>query len=513
MSTKKQGRRRGPTGLYGQAAGFGLLCALGVLLGPVGRLAGQGPTSQRQRILDEPFRLQMDEQVPTDKRVIFDWGGWFRSSYWALDEDVDRGLPNRDDGYHAARWQQLRLWGYLNLDDVHRFYARGKLDYWDWNHATSYDHNDSDWDGANLDRGWYDFRLSRYQAAYGEPAGDLDLALRIGRQYVEFGSGLALSVPLDAVIASVFYQDWQLTGMLAQSISSTNNVDRSIPGNTKEDRCYWGVQLRYNGWADHEPFAYYFAQTDKDGGDEYVLPVPNRDLEFYNQKFGYDSQYVGLGSTGKFFHRDLQYVVEVAGQWGKSYAYEPWLLPPVGSLQEQENRQNIQTWIFDTELRYIPRDSRQSEVSVEYLLASGDPDRIFTPTNTVGGNRPHTDDRSFSAWGYRNTGLVLAPRLSNLGMVRAGASTFPVKQIQALRELRIGANCFIYHKQQSEGAASDTLSSKPNIFLGSEFDIYADWRITSDLAWTINYGVYLPGDAFACQKDRQMLYSAISLNF
>jgi len=474
-----------------------------------GEAYGQGGSvSQRQRILDEPFRLQMDEQVPTGKRAVFDYGGWFRSSYWAVDEDVSRGLANRDDGYHALRWQQLRVWGFLNLDQVHQFYARGKLDYWDWNHGTSYDHNDSDWEGMNLERGWYDFKLSRARKAYGWSAEEYDMQLRLGRQYVQLGTGLALSIPLDAILVTTDYRGWQLTGLGAQSIESTKNIDRSIPDETNEERCFWGVQLRYNGWRDHEPFVYYFEQIDKNGGMEETVTIPDpanpADSLTYNQKFGYDSQYVGLGSRGRFFQRDLQYTCEFATECGKSYAFSP---------TSGEERENIHAWALDTELRYVPRDRRQSEVAVEYLLASGDPDRFLSPTNTMGGNRPGTNDLSFSGWGYRNTGLVLAPRMSNLGMVRLGGSTFPVNHISMFRELRVGANMYVYHKQQSGGAASDSLSSNHKSYLGSEFDFYTDWRITSDLAWTINYGIYFPGSAFGPQKDRHMLFTAITLNF
>jgi Alginate export len=419
-----------------------------------------------------------------------------------VDEDVSRGLPNRDDGYHVLRWQQLRVWGFLNLDQVHQFYARGKLDYWDWNQGTSYDHNDSDWEGMNLERGWYDFKLSRARKVYGWDPSDFDLQLRLGRQYVQFGTGLALSIPLDAVLLTADYQGWQLTGLGAQSIESSKNIDRSIPDETNEERCFWGLQLRYNGWRDHEPFVYYFEQTDKNGGMEETITLPDT---IYDQKFGYDSQYAGLGSRGRFFHRDLQYTCEFVTECGKSYAFT--------GQTGGEHRDNIHAWAVDTELRYVPRDRRQSEVALEYLLTSGDPDRFLSPTNTLGGNRPGTTDLSFSAWGYRNTGLVLAPRMSNLGMVRVGASTFPANHIKMFRELRVGTNMYIYHKQQSAGAASDTLSTKDSGFLGSEVDIYTDWRITSDLAWTINYGVFWPGSGFGPQKDRHLLFTAVTVNF
>ena len=446
---------------------------------------------QRERLLDEPFRLMMDQQVPTDKRALFDWGGWLRSSYYAVDENVARGLDHRDDGFHALRRQQLRLWGYFSIDQVHQFYARLKLDYLDWNHGTSFDHNDSDWEGANLERGWYDFRLSRAQWAYGQTPDEMDVALRIGRQYVELGTGLALSLPLDAVVAHSYYQNWQLTVLGAQSVPSTYNVDRSVPGNSKESRRYWGLQLNYHGCPDHVPFIYYLSQEDKDAGSV-------RD----DQTFGYDSRYLGLGSRGRFWHRDLQYTSEFVAEFGKSFAYS-----------DEHDRQNIHAWALDTELRYVMRDKRQSQIWAEYLLASGDPDRRFSPANTIGGNRAHTTDDSFVAWGFRDTGLVLFPRISNLGMVRLGGSTYPLPQPGMFERLKFGTNFYLYHKQQSEGAASDNLSIRDNAYLGSEWDFFANWRLTSDLAWMLRYGIFWPGDAFISQSERQLIFTGLTLNF
>ena len=124
-----------------------------------------------------------------------------------------------------------------------------------------------------------------------------------------------------------------------------------------------------------------------------------------------------------------------------------------------------------------------------------------------------TTDTSFVGWGFRNTGFSLAPRMSNLGMVRLGASTFPANQTSMFRELQVGSNFFLYHKQQADGAASDTLSTKDNHFLGSEIDIYVNWRITPDLAWALSYGVFLPGDAFSSQSHRDLFFTAVTINF
>jgi len=456
-----------------------------------GAVQGQGIPAQREEILDEPFRLTMDETVPPAKRAVFDWGGWFRSSLWDVDDNVDRDFDGSDDGRRVLRRQQLRLWGQVSLDRVHQFYGRGRLDYLDWNSGTSYNGNDSDWHGPYLDRLWYDFRLSRLQEAYGDSPGDLDVSVRVGRQYVRLGSGLVMSTPLDAVLLGASWRDFEVSGLLALSTTQALNIDGSVPDNTKESRRYGAVQVGYSGRRDHAPFAYFLLQEDQDAGSVRL-----------GQAFGYDSMYAGIGSIGKFFHRDLQYTVEIASESGKSYA--------TGTVP---NRQNIHAWAFDTEIRYLVQDECDSQIVVEYLLASGDSDRRFSPTDTVGGNALGTSDTSFNAWGFRDTGLVLAPQISNLGMIRLGGSTFPARTTRLFKELLVGADLFIYHKQKSEGAISDSLSTEPSSFVGSGVDLYANWRMSSDLAWTVRYGVFMPGDAFDDKTDRQQFFTGLTLNF
>jgi len=446
------------------------------LMGPLTMPANaqSADQTQRERILDEPFRLNMDDQTPAEKRVLFDWGGYFRSTFWAADENVDRDGDGLDDGYRALRRQQLRVWGLLDLDQVHRVYARGKLDYLDWNSGSSVDHNDSDWEGADLDRGWYEFRLSRYQQAYGEPVGQHDLAVKLGRQYVEFGTGLALSLPLDAALVSLYSGHWQLTGLGGVSLHSAHNIDRSFPGDTNEERTFYGLQVRYNAWPDHKPFAYFFGQEDDDFG-----------TVRQGQTYGYDSHYLGVGSRGQLGLPNLQYTVEGVLESGRSHAF--------GAPARKES---IEAWAFDTELRYLFMDTKRSELTAEYLLASGDGDRDASPTNTIGGNRPRTDDTSFVAWGFRDTGLALAAVPTNLGMLRLGASTFPARQQRCFEHLKVGASYYFYHKQQAGGALSDNLSLDEACYAGSEMDLYLQWRFTSDLAWTARYGLFWPGAAF-----------------
>ncbi|MBN2210408.1 MAG: alginate export family protein [Sedimentisphaerales bacterium] len=483
-----------------------LAMVIAVLGGWTAEVFAQVEGTQAERILDEPFRLKMDASAPAGKRAVVNWGGWFRSSFWDIDDNLDLDGDGRNDGRHTLRRQQLRLYGDINLDQVHQFYVRGRLDYLDWNSGTSFDGRDSDWDGPDLDRLWYEFRWSAAQRAYGwgEPTSD-DVIVRIGRQYVEFGTGLALSTPLDAVVLTARRGGLDVTGLLALSVTDAYNIDQTAPGDSREDRKYWGVELKLRQWRDHELFAYYFAQQDQDQGR--LFHVGNGLM----RAFGYDSSYVGAGSRGRAFLRDLQYTVEVVGEFGKSYASDA--IP---------NSQNIHAWAFDTELRYVIQDVRRSQVLVEYLLASGDSDRYLSPTDTIGGNRIHTGDTSFNGWGFRNTGLALAPTLSNLGMVRLGASTFPLRtgSERWLDELQVGTDVFLYHKQQTGGVMSDSLSLNDDSFVGTGVDVWANWRLLSDVAWTVRYGIFKPGDAFynplldqSYRNCRQQFFTGVTINF
>ncbi len=490
-------------GSWSMAGGI-LYCLLIISVGGVSAQVD----GQRTRSIDEPWRLELD-QLPMEKRSLFDWGGWFRFSYWDSDDNVDRdgdGLKDYDpdspsDGRHMLRRYQLRLWGFLTLDDAHNFYVRGLNDYYDWNTHTSYRGDDHYWDEAQLERGWYHFRYSKVPNV---SPGDFDFSAQIGRQYVEMGTGLALSYPLDAVLLRGYYKDWQLTGLLAQSISSSYNIDRSFPGDSKECRTYWGGELQYNGWKDHRPFAYFFAQNDHDAGA--IRLVDPADITSA-QSFGYDSYYTGFGSRGRFFHKDVQYTTEVVFEGGDSYAQGPLNTPLVG------RREEIKAWAFDTELRYLSPGDNRTQLIAEYLLTSGDGDRAGSPVNTVGGNRAGTDDKSFSAWGYRNTGISLAPLMSNLGMVRLGASTYPLTNSKTFEAMQVGTDLFLFHKQDSTGAMSDGLSTDHSSWVGSELDLFINWRLTSDLAWSIYYGMFEPGDAFTDGHQRQVFFTAVTLNF
>src|SRR5690606_34410515 len=89
-----------------------------------------------------------------------------------------------------------------------------------------------------------------------------------------------------------------------------------------------------------------------------------------------------------------------------------------------QTRDDIEAWAMDAYLDYQFGDVNRTRVNIELVVASGDDDRLHS-TNTFGGNQPGTTDHGFNAFGLINTGLAFNPNVSNLIMVRTGASTFP----------------------------------------------------------------------------------------
>ena len=66
-----------------------------------------------------------------------------------------------------------------------------------------------------------------------------------------------------------------------------------------------------------------------------------------------------------------------------------------------------------------------------------------------------------------------------------------------------------------ENYGSDTTATEDSSCLGWEWDLFCNWRITSDLAWTLRYGAFMPSGAYDSGYDscRQFLYTGVVLSF
>ncbi len=439
----------------------------------------------QQRAADELLRRELDAQMGALGKAAFDWGGWYSLNLFLFDDGVESS--------RTLRRHDLRLWGRLTLEEgAHEFYVRTRLGLVDWNHGDSYDGNEDDIEGPNLERGIYRFDLRKALSAAGSPAlpDDFNLITTAGRDLVMFGTGLTLSTPLDHVSLAGTYRDFELTTLAGKTVGSTDDFDLSRTA-TRTRRNFLGAELRYLGSERHDPFAYVLWQRDHNR-EEFRRPF---------QRYDYDSFYFGLGAIGELTPH-LHYETEWVYEEGRSYGHRRFL-----------KTNEVEAWAWRNELEYLFPGEHNARTSIEYLFGSGDPDRLTSPTNSFGGNRFDFSDNSFIGFGFQDTGLSFAPRYSNLHMWRAGGSFYPWPRHDVFDRLEVGTDWYLYCKNHGSGAVSDPTANVQSNYLGWEMDYYLNWRVTVDLAWTARFGAFFPGDAFDDRTTRTFLLLGMTWSF
>ncbi len=438
----------------------------------------------RQRALEEENERNLQRDLPLAQKFRVDWGGWYNSYFFLFDDGIESS--------RTLRQNELRLWAYVSADrGIHEAYARMRMTYTDWNHGDSFTPNEDDLDGPNLERGWYQFDLGRALRGYGAYDAPFELRFKMGRDLVHAGSGYAIDLPLDHVRVQAEYKDFETNFTVGKTPASTENIDRSRPVADHSDRNFWIIEERYKGWDSHEPFFYIAWQDDNTSEDP-----PN-----YLQNYRYSSRYIGFGSTGELVD-NLRYSSEWVIERGRSFGNARYMRHDV-----------IKAWGFDHRLDYYFRHKMKPVVSMEYMFASGDSNRLGSPTNAEGGNRNDHVDRSFVGFGFRDTGISFSPRLSNIHVWRLGGSFRPFPDVESAKELELGSDWYLYWKHRSVAAVTDALAGRQSGYLGWEMDYYANYRIFSDLSWTVRFGMFFPGKAFTDRTTRTFLLTGVTWSF
>lgn len=436
----------------------------------------------QQRAIDELIRSEREKLDEPTEKIDFDYGGYYSFFLFLYDDGVESS--------RTFRRHDLRLWGRLALEKgAHEFYVRSRLGFIDFNPGDQFDRED-DVEGMNLERGYYKFDLAKAMQAYAGTSIDYNVELKLGRDLTEFGTGYALSLPLDQVWLRGTVDEFQFTGLVGRTVGSSQDFDLSRrPERTR--RTFLGVQTKYTGFERHEPFGYVLWQRDHNTDN-----IPT-----FLQKFDYDSFYVGFGSTGELVP-NLRYLTEWVFETGHSFGDRRFL-----------HKNRINAWAWDIQLEYLFDSKGKPRAGIEYMFASGDPDRLVSPTDSVGGNSRGYTDSGFNGFGYRDTGLSFAPRLSNVHIWRAGASYYPFEGRKSLDRLEFGTNWFLYNKHHAAGAVSDPTANRRSGYLGWEMDYYANWDVTSDFSATARYGIFFPGKAFEDRTTRTYLLLGFTWNF
>lgn len=451
----------------------------------------------RLRRQDETGTIQRDPTLSLSERTTLELGGFQSLTYLTLkdNEGNNRGLLQND----------TTLFARASIDGVHSMFGRVRFRHQDFTEGDSFDGRGDRWREPYLDRYWYELSardvLSRFRASGGADDGalptTLDLNLRAGRQFVDWGAGLALSeVLLSVRPTAVIAGKLSIEGLAGITPPDESVIDFDTSRrqyNQRTKRGYFGVLARgQTNWG--EVYSGILWSVDYNTDNEPRLPIGTTD-------FDYNAVYLNLGVNGSVGNNFL-YETELIYEGGTSMS------DPLRTLQ---TRESIQAFAARGEATYLLRDAGLSRAQAEVLVASGDRDRLV-PTDTVGGNLGGTTDHAFNSLGFANTGLAFGSSLNNLMSLRLGASTFPFRDRRDLAQLQIGADVFVFGKFDEAAPIEEPTFART--FLGVETDVYMNYRVTSDLGLSVRYGAFVPGSAIGGERDtRHFLLFSVTLSF
>ncbi|MGQ0614951.1 MAG: alginate export family protein [Planctomycetaceae bacterium] len=443
---------------------------------------------ERQLEANRDIRLGSVGELTTAERLLLDFGGYVTVSGLAVDDEPGSTRVLRE--YDGKFWAHAVYGG-------HEAYARLRVRFQDFNTGDSFDGGADGLVQPIGDRYWYRFDMDRERAAEGSPGSRWNFWAQAGRQDILWASGLTLNQVLYAIQAGVEAGSFAVTllgGITPRT--TTVDIDASRPQfDTDTDRRFLGVMAECRALNRHTPYIFFLDQSDENNT---VLPP--------GVLFGYDSSYLGIGSRGEITGQ-LGYLAEFVKEWGTATSDPFRTFPQVTD--------DVDAWAARLAFFFAPRALRHrgARFELEILLASGDDDR-FHSTQTFGGNLGGTDDRGFNAFGGANTGLALAPELSNLMILRLGGTATPFQRHRILQRLRVGIDILFLNKMDSDAPIS-VFTMPGEGFLGTEVDLLLDWEVLSDVYVEMRYGIFLPGKSgvFPEIDPRHFFYLGVSYGF
>ncbi len=432
---------------------------------------------------NEPFSPAAQAFRPAELGVSRDWlydfGGWARMTYSTFDTPFgfDSTLADYD----------VRLWGEVKYRNHHRVYGRLRTFFADYMDNSGRDN----WQGLRVDQLFYEVQIARAMEA--EPTLDLDATF--GRQFFFIGKGVAMAGLLEGARVYARSGDWQIEALAARNLPHAPDIDPTLPLNDfRSKRNFFGATVSTSAYLERRFYAYGLLQIDNnDLSGTLANPAAP-------QTYRYDTFHLGIGGEGNIplpglRANELGYSAELIVQTGK------------GVANNSTAEETISSYAFLADIFWLPGDRLPfpSRVIFGYGVGTGDPDRQ-SQVGTLAGNTAGSNDSAFNYFGFVNTGLVLAPKLTNLHFFKINAEgTFLRDAATWTRELKIGATLYAFSKHHSGAGITDLTAVRNNSFIGTEFNLYADWTVASDVDVGLRYGAFIPGDAYTVSKVRQYM--------
>jgi hypothetical protein len=419
------------------------------------------------RRVEEEKRKSLEETelriLKGEKRIVIDFGGWCDFRYDDYhDDDNDSSLPDAIDYINSI---DTRVWMKVIMrpppasasTNVHYLYVRLR-DFF----VESYP-NDKTW-----------------KSVHGEPHLDYAYAVadfhplwvQAGRQYVSVGQGIAYSDVNDAVQVFLSFSEWRFKALASRTLPHEDNIDQSVPGSSDgSDRFFYGFEASYRCLPCNNLYGYFVMQ--RDNSDE--------EPEDPAHDYTYDSEYIGVGTHGEIFP-PFHYLAEIIRETGSSRIYQ------------SNEKGDIDAWGGVFEVAYDWMVYSHPRFSVRYAFGTGDSERQSV-TDTVNGNASGKD-KNFLYFGYIPAGYALSPRLSNLHFIKGAISLMPFERFAPLKRCTVKVDYYHYYKDRAAGAIYDLDAIERKRYVGDEVDLEVFWQMLSDVSCTIQYGHFIPGDAY-----------------
>lgn len=455
---------------------------------------------QRQlNVEDAEMRKAYFAGSPISERLSIDYGGTFRYAFNIIDQ-------TNGTGQYLQQFD-LRLFTDVELDGAHRFYGRLRFLYDDWDFVGPSLNVDRDegWQNPVGELYWYQFDLAGLIESQTGQKPDYNFTAKVGRQYVIWAQGGALSDYMYAGLFDFSWRDFKATLLVGETAGAdTVDWDLSRPGyDSNTERLYYGGKLEFSGLPGQRPFVYVLAQKDLNGGQVSDLPPG---IGTYPTTFNYNSTYIGLGSTGAL-GADIVYRAELMYEYGSTLS-DP-LSHSGGLVPVPQQSVNISALAGFGGATWLARDASDTRVDFQIVAGSGSTQRLDSG-NTFGGIAPNSLDTSFNSLGYVNTGLVLSPDFANLLAPSLGISSTPFPGGGAFKTLRLGLTAFLFARLDVDAPLSFTTVPGGSNLVGSEVDFSIEWRFLSDMDLNLRYGMFLPNEDvfFPGQTELQDLFYA-----
>lgn len=479
-------------------SGFSLarLTSIAVLVAVTGLpLFAQGTADPSPgRFLEQQIRPLIApefETPPVEDQLLVDYGAVVRSlTAWYEDRGNSLPSPQNSRALHIA---EIRPWASLTYGETHRGFVRGQFGYLNFYKGDHYgkdqggfpipDARNHEWQGPYIDLAYYELDLDAAARKMGlDRPDDLAADLAIGRQFLYLGHGIAFGLNTDGISLDWSYGEWGGLVFGSQSVDRAINFG-GLPNNAAyqlESRRFYGGQVEYQGWDRRDLYSYLLGQWDNA-----TKPFGSDDA--------YDSIYWGIGSTGEVLFGDPGQERGIP-----NLRYHAEFIVERGTNRRAARGSDISAWAMDAGLDYFWTMPGRPRMGIEYARASGDSSRAGPPHPGIGSNVPGTTDNTFVGFGYLNAGASLSPLFSNLEFVRfaAGLRPFDDPESPAWQNLEIGTSSFFFWRPEAGAMISDVRANAfpGERYLGYEWDLFVNWRMSSDMFLLINYGIFLPND-------------------